>query len=136
MNSYIESTTESLTNEYKRMIAEVVRREQLIDLGLTEDEATWFEIPAVLGKHSLVSVYIDGNFFSCKEFAGVEKAGITLEFTLAEAKEFAAICKDFWTTFAQARKTLRARVNAYCKMRIQSLYSYNYTSDIIGFIED
>ena len=136
MNNYIESTTESLTNEYKKMIAEVVRRERLIELGLTEDEATCFEIPAVLGKQSLVSVYIDGKFFSCKEFAGVEKAGITLEFTLAEAKEFAGICKDFWTTFAPGRKTLRARVNAYCKMRIKSLYSYNYESDVIGFIED
>ena len=118
------------------MINEVVRRERLIELGMTEEEAMWFEVPTVLGKQCLVSVYIDGKFFSCKEFAGVEKAGITLEFTLAEAKEFAAICKEFWATFPSARKTLRARVNAYCKMRIQSLYSYNYTSDTIGFIED
>lgn len=116
MNNYTEHTRETLTQEYKRMIAEVVRRERLIDLGMTEEEALWFEIPAVLGKQCLVSIYIDGNFFSCKEFAGVEKAGITLEFTLAEAKEFAAICKDFWTTFAPARKTLRARINAYCKI--------------------
>lgn len=136
MNNYTEHTTETLTKEYKKMIAEVVRREKLIDLGMTEEEAIFFEIPTVLGKQCLTSVYIDDIFFSCKEFAGVEKAGITLEFTLAEAKEFAAICKDFCTTFAPGRKTLRARVNAYCKMRIQSLYSYNYTSDTIGFIED
>lgn len=136
MNNYTEHTTETLTQEYKRIIAEVVKREMLIDLGMTEEEAMWFEVPAVLGKQCLTSVYIDGKFITCMEFAGVEKAGITLEFTLAEAKEFAAICKDFWTTFPSARKTLRARVNAYCKMRIQSLYSYNYKDDIVGFIED
>ena len=136
MNNYIEHTTETLTQEYKRMIAEVVRRERLIRLGLTEEEALWFEVPTVLGKQCLVSVCIDGKFFTCREFAGAEKAGVTLEFTLAEAKEFAAICKEFWHTFAPGRKTLRARVNAYCKQRIQSLYSYNYTSDTIGFIED
>ena len=136
MNNYIEHSRETLTQEYKRMIREVVRREQLIELGLTEEEALWFEVPAVLGKDCLVSIYIDGKFFTCKEFAGTERAGVTIELTLAEVKEFAAICKDFWTTFAPGRKTLRARVNAFCKMRIQSLYSYNYESDVIGFIED
>lgn len=136
MNNYTEYTIETLTKEYKRMIAEVVRRERLIDLGMTEEEALWFEVPAVLGKQCLVSVYIDGRFFTCKESAGVEKAGITLEFTLAEAKEFAEICKIFWTTFASACKTLRARVNAYCKQRVNYEYSYNWTNDIIGFYED
>lgn len=134
MNNYIGCTTETLTKEYKAMIAEVVRREKLIALGMTEEEALWFEVPTVIGKQCLTSVYIDGKFFTCKEFVGAEKAGVTLEFTLAEAKEFAGICKDFWITFE--RKTLRARVNAYCKNRILSCCSYNYTSDIIGFIED
>lgn len=134
MNRYIEHTTETLTAEYRRMIAEVARREKLINLGLTEEEAVWFEVPAVLGKQCLVSIFIGGKFATCEEFAGADKAGVTLEFTLAEAKEFAGICKAFWTTFD--RKTLRSKLNAYCKQCLEPLFSYNYKDDIIGFIED
>ena len=137
MNNYIESTTESLTNEYKRMIAEVVRRERLIELGLTEEEVTWFEVPTVLGKHTIISINIDGRFADIKEFDGRtdDAANVIINFTLSEAKEYAKLCKDFWTTFNTARKTLRARVNAYCKQRVAE-YSYGWQNDIIGFLED
>ena len=136
MNNYIESTTETLTNEYKRMINEVVRRERLIRLGMTEEEALWFEVPTVLGKHTIISINIDGHFADIKEFDGRadDAANVTINFTLSEAKVYAKLCNDFWTTFNAARKILRARVNAYCKQRVTE-FSYGWQNDIIGFEE-
>lgn len=137
MNNYTEHTTETLTQEYKKMIAEVVRRERLIRLGLTEEEALWFEVPTVLGKRTILSINIDGHYADIKEFDGRtgDAANVTINFTLSEAKEYAAICKDFWATFKTARKTLRARINAYCKQRVAK-FSFGWQNDIIGFVED
>ena len=137
MNNYIEHTTESLTNEYRRMIAEVVRRERLIRLGLTEEEALWFEVPTVLGKRTISSINIDGHFADIKEFDGRagDEANVTINFTLSEAKEYAKLCEDFWITLKTARKTLRARVNAYCKQRVAK-FSFGWQNEIIGLVED